>query len=211
MRRSILVLLWVPLILLIASCGGGGGSTSAPSSKVASTSPDAVFIGSSDTLYWNLSTSFPDKKYVNKGWSGDTSAKMLARFQTDVVSLHPTLVHIWGGNNDIEQNLSMTELQNNIDGMVKQARAAGIRPVLATLIPQRGASATNNPAIVSFNTWLQQYGTNNNVPVADYYTAVVDPTNGTLRADLTQDDTHLNAAGYVIITPYCTAKLAAAQ
>jgi lysophospholipase L1-like esterase len=58
---------------------------------------------------------FPGKNYVNKGYSGDTSADMLARFQKDVVSNHTRVVQIWSGKNDIENSLLMRDLQKNIE------------------------------------------------------------------------------------------------
>ena len=52
--------------------------------------PRVVFIGDDTTLNW-----FPQSAlWINKGVAGDTSGKMLARFQTDVIDLHPNVVHI---------------------------------------------------------------------------------------------------------------------
>jgi hypothetical protein len=60
----------------------------------------------------------------------------LARFQTDVIALHPAIVHIMVGA--IDSNLSDSEsvpytglsFAANLAGMVKQARAANIKVVL---------------------------------------------------------------------------------
>jgi len=44
-----------------------------------------VFMGDSITIGWNLSTYFPDKPYVNRGISGQTTPQMLVRMYPDVI------------------------------------------------------------------------------------------------------------------------------
>jgi hypothetical protein len=41
-----------------------------------------VFMGDSITDGWPLDTSFPDKPYINRGISGQTTAQMLVRFSS---------------------------------------------------------------------------------------------------------------------------------
>jgi hypothetical protein len=54
-----------------------------------------VFFGSSTTDNWGRkfdSIFFPEKSYINRGISGETSAQMLLRFQQDIVALKPSAV-----------------------------------------------------------------------------------------------------------------------
>ena len=44
---------------------------------------------------------FPGKPYVNRGITRQTSAQMLVRFRQDVIGLHPEVVIIEAGSNDI--------------------------------------------------------------------------------------------------------------
>lgn len=69
-------------------------------------------------------------KIVNKGISGDTTAGMLARFQTMVVDLKPSHVIIFGGTNDISLGLKNNVILSNIVAMVKLALYHNIKPII---------------------------------------------------------------------------------
>ena len=68
--------------------------------------PKVVFMGNSITDFWakNFPGFFYENKYIGRGISGQTTEQMLARFQQDVVELHPKIVVILAGINDIAQN-----------------------------------------------------------------------------------------------------------
>lgn len=63
-----------------------------------------VFFGDSITDSWKLDDYFPGKLYVNRGIGGQTTPQMLVRFRQDVTDLHPKLVLILAGTNDIAGN-----------------------------------------------------------------------------------------------------------
>ena len=63
-----------------------------------------VFFGDSITDIWKLADSFPGKPYVNRGIGGQTTPQMLVRFRQDVIDLHPKVVVILAGTNDIAGN-----------------------------------------------------------------------------------------------------------
>jgi hypothetical protein len=60
-----------------------------------------VFMGDSITQGWRLDTSFPNKPYINRGISGQTSPQMVLRFRQDVIDLKPKVVVILAGTNDV--------------------------------------------------------------------------------------------------------------
>src|SRR5260370_5920342 len=62
-----------------------------------------VFLGDSITEYWKLPNYFPGKPYINRGVDGQTTPEMLVRFRQDVIHLHPKVVVILAGNNDISR------------------------------------------------------------------------------------------------------------
>ena len=61
-----------------------------------------VFFGDSITDIWHLDEYFPGKPYINRGIGGQTTPQMLVRFRQDVIDLHPKIVIILAGTNDIE-------------------------------------------------------------------------------------------------------------
>src|SRR6516162_5672242 len=60
-----------------------------------------VFLGDSITDYWKLSDYFPGKPYINRGVDGQTTPEMLVRFRQDVIALHPQVLVVLAGTNDI--------------------------------------------------------------------------------------------------------------
>jgi lysophospholipase L1-like esterase len=205
------------LCSLLIACGGAGNQPT-PQTATASTIQTAtppkqlntvVFLGDSLTLMWDLPTYFPGQQYTSKGIGGNTTGQMLARFDTDVVALHPDAVMIWGGTNNI--SIGPIELvEEDLQAMYEKARAAGIVPIACTVTPRRLNLASSNPYIVQVNTWIRGYGAAHGITVADYYPVVVD-SNGELRSDFALDGVHFNAAGYSAISPVAAQAIGAAR
>jgi hypothetical protein len=103
-------------------------------------------------------------------YPGELSSDAAARFQADVVSLHPAIVHILVGSVDAaisDDATGPTVVSNfigNIMEMVQQAKAANIKVILATT-PAGGPS---NFGIIQMNAFLESYGAANNIPVINY-------------------------------------------
>jgi hypothetical protein len=97
--------------------------------------PKVVFIGDETTSYWPMAD---HPNWINKGVPGNTTDQMLARFQTDVIDLHPDVVHIMGGTYDAIDETWPSGSQcgpdacENIDTMTQMARDAGIQVVVGT-------------------------------------------------------------------------------
>ena len=72
---------------------------------------------------------------------------MLLRFFQDVIELHPRMVHIMAGTNDIAGNMgpgTAQDFKNNIMAMVDLAHAHRIQVVLASIL-RRAASPGSRP------------------------------------------------------------------
>src|SRR5262249_1905727 len=75
-----------------------------------------VFMGDSITDVWKLTDYFPNKPYINRGISGQTTPQMLIRFRPDVIALKPKVVVILAGTNDIAGNtgqMTLEMIENN--------------------------------------------------------------------------------------------------
>jgi lysophospholipase L1-like esterase len=81
-----------------------------------------------------------------------------------------------------------------------------------TAAPERGGGPINQtrqrpPAdILKLNVWLKSYARESGAGFADYHAATVGP-DGLLRAELTGDGLHPNAAGYKLLQPVIAAAL----
>jgi lysophospholipase L1-like esterase len=97
-----------------------------------------VFMGDSITDGWRLTDYFPDKPYVNRGISGQTTPQMVVRMYPDVVDLKPAAVVILAGTNDIARNTGPETaeiIEDNFMAMTDIARSNGIKVVLCSVMP----------------------------------------------------------------------------
>jgi lysophospholipase L1-like esterase len=183
-----------------------------------------VFMGDSITDGWGRSNNpaimspfFPGKPYVNRGISGQTTAQMLLRFYPDVIALKPKVVVFLAGTNDLAGNLgpvTMESIENNLAAMADIARANGIKVVLGSVMPvcdyHRPQTAQRPPEkIKALNEWLKATAAGRHYVYLDYYSAMLDDK-GMLRAELTLDGLHPNAAGYQIMAPLAEKAIAQA-
>jgi lysophospholipase L1-like esterase len=171
--------------------------------RSAPVSPLVIFIGDSITENWGLADpQLFDHGVLNRGISGQTSEQILVRFRTDVVALHPRIVHIMAGTNDIAGNTGPTSAENfknNILSMIEIARANQIEVVLCSIPPTAAFNwrpqVDPKPWIRQLNTWLRSYAAQSHLKFVDYYPLLAGPS-AEFRADLSNDGVHPNRIGY---------------
>ena len=168
-----------------------------------------VFMGNSITEGWAISFAelFPGKPYIGRGISGQTTPQMLLRFRQDVIALHPSVVVILGGTNDIAGNTGPSTLEmieDNLASMAELAKANGIRVVLGSVLPvfdypwRKGLEPAAK--IVALNAWIKDYAAKNGAVYADFHSAMADERQG-MKSELSPDGVHPNAAGFAIMSP----------
>ena len=169
--------------------------------------PRVVFMGDSITEGWvGKMPQFFVPGRVGRGISGQTTSQMLLRFRQDVIDLHPAVVQIMAGTNDIAGNTGPTtdaQVQANIMSMVELAQAHGIRVILASIPPadhfEWKPGLKPAPRIAAMNAWLKDYAKRVGATYADYWSALhvgdaLNPAFGT-------DGVHPNEAGYAAMAP----------
>ncbi|MGH8253521.1 MAG: SGNH/GDSL hydrolase family protein [Steroidobacteraceae bacterium] len=169
----------------------------------AATNKRVVFLGDSITDNWiNLDPGLFSGDRLDRGISGQTSGQMLLRFRADVLELHPAVVHILAGTNDVAGNTGATSLaiiEGNIASMAELARAHGVRVIIASILPvaQYGWQSRVQPidSIKALNDWLRAYAAREHHIYVDYY-AVLDDGHGGFKPALAYDGVHPNPAGY---------------
>lgn len=176
-----------------------------------------VFFGDSITDIWKLADYFPGKPYINRGIGGQTTPQMLVRFRQDVINLHPKVVIVLAGTNDIAGNtgpMRNEDIEANYATMAELAEVHGIHMVFASVLPvhnytekSKDLFAQRSPTrILALNEWLKDYCTRNDLVYLDYFNTVVDDK-GMLKKDLAEDGLHPNAAGYKIMAPLAEAAI----
>jgi lysophospholipase L1-like esterase len=170
-----------------------------------------VFLGDSITDYWKLADYFPGKPYINRGIDGQTTPQMLVRFRQDVIDLHPKVLVVLAGTNDIAGVTGPArneDIEANYASMAELARLRNIRVVFASVLPvhnytpeaKESFALRPRERILALNRWLREYCAKNGTVYLDYFSALVDEK-GLLKKELADDGLHPNAAGYKIMSP----------
>ncbi len=165
----------------------GGGSISVPPSTV---------------IYnWQNYCSLPIK---NLAKSGDTTEKMLNRFERDILPFNPEVLFIMAGVNDYRSDIVGWDSVTNLAAIRDKCEAYGIKPVFITPTP------LNPPLIDKVNfvhyppyDWQEQRKyicewIKEQEDFIDIENALSD-SNGFLRADLAIDGLHPDGEGKKII------------
>jgi lysophospholipase L1-like esterase len=176
-----------------------------------------VFIGDSITQGWfDMMPAFFTPGRLGRGIGGQTTPQMLLRFRQDVIDLHPQVVQIMAGTNDIAGNtgaMTPDQTKANVMSMAELARAHGIRVILASIppadrFPWRPGLDTA-PKIAALNGWMKDYAARTGATYADYWSVLHDGP--ALRAAMTYDGVHPNKAGYTAMAPVAEAAIRAAM
>lgn len=168
-----------------------------------------VLMGDSITEFWSQLQPefFTNTSYINRGISGQTTPQMLIRFRPDVLNLHPDVVVILAGVNDIAGNTGPTTndtIFGNIISMVELAKANAINVILCSVLPANNFYWRPNgkaaETIIQLNQLIQSYAKEHDIPYVDYHSAMADAKNG-LPKEFSEDSVHPNLKGYQTMQP----------
>ncbi len=178
-----------------------------------------VFMGNSITEGWinRVPSFFEGRNFINRGIGGQTTPQMLLRFRQDVINLHPKVVVILAGTNDIAGNTGPSTLEmieDNIRSMTELAHANGIEVVLCSVLPAyeypwRKEVENVAEKIIELNNRIQKYAQTSGSVYCDYFSEMADERNG-LPPTLSGDEVHPNSDGYAIMAPIAERAIAQA-
>jgi hypothetical protein len=156
-------------------------------SAVHAQTPKVVFTGDGFTYLWQQTSQFTaNKNWIGAGINvgccyGEGSKNVSDAFQTNVINQHPAFVHIVTGGSDasdardaIPYGATWQQYAHAIMNMVGMAQKANIKVILGTLPTDTGAEPKGEDAwsTQDFNSWLENYGLTNNIPVVNYHDAL---------------------------------------
>ena len=183
--------------------------------------PRVVLMGDSITEIWpdNRPSFFDGTGYVGRGISGQVSAQMLVRFRQDVIDLHPAVVVINAGTNDVAENQGPYDeafTLGTIISMTELARTNGIAVVLTSVLPAAGfrwrpAITDAADKIAALNARIRAYAAEQGIPYVDYYASmVVDDPSRALDPAYSKDGVHPVSAGFAVMEPLVVEAIAEA-
>lgn len=174
--------------------------------------PRVILMGDSITEGWpeKHPAFFEQTGYIGRGISGQVSAQMLVRFRQDVIDLHPAVVVINAGTNDVAENQGPYDEDftlGNIISMTELAQANDIAVVLTSVLPAaafrwRPAITDGADKIAALNKRIRAYAKKQGIPYVDYYTSlVVSDSSRALNPAYSNDGVHPLAEGYAVMEP----------
>ena len=219
--RRVCATLLVAVCLMLAAVPGqaqdwGGlqrfAAANAELSPAVEGKPRVVLLGDSITEIWpdRHPSFFEETGYIGRGISGQVSAQMLVRFRQDVIGLHPAVVVINAGTNDVAENQGPYNEDftfGNIVSMTELAQANGIAVVLTSVLPAaafrwRPAITDAAEKIAALNARIRAYAEIQGIPYVDYYSSlVVEDSSRALNPAYSNDGVHPVADGYVVMEP----------
>jgi lysophospholipase L1-like esterase len=176
--------------------------------------PLLVFFGDSRALMWGRPAA-AGYAVVNRGIGFQTTAQVLARVDRDVVDLHPDVVVLEAGVNDLKAIADFPErraeivadCEANIRRIVDACRHAGATVVLTSVFELGDVSLWKRPfwsndvaaAVNEVNAYLPTLASDG-VLVYDANVAL-DDGHGHVRRPYQFDYLHLSPEGYAALTP----------
>lgn len=170
-----------------------------------------VLIGDSITELFNhteLFQKYTEKtglKVYNRGISGDTSDRLIERFENSVLNLQPRNAVLLIGINDLNAGADISFITDNIEKMINflQEGCSGVNIILQAVYPinkkiNKGMR-TNNKTILLLNTYLKRLAERKNIHFIDFTNSLSDE-NGNFNSRYTYDGLHPNAYAYEIIS-----------
>jgi lysophospholipase L1-like esterase len=134
-------------------------------------------------------------RFRNCGVYGERTDEIAARFERCAAGTHVLVVQ--GGINDIAQGRDVEPAAENLRGLVRRGKEAGLRVALANVLPwNRGWPRTEAP-IRRLNGLIEEVAAAEDVPVLDFHSTLEDPEEpGRMRAEWTDDGDHPSIEGY---------------
>jgi uncharacterized SAM-binding protein YcdF (DUF218 family)/lysophospholipase L1-like esterase len=193
-----------------------------------------VLLGASYAAGWEVGQ-VNGVAVINRGVAGQQSFELLERFERDVVSHQPRAVILWGFINDIFRapaggiEPTLERIRDSYTQMIKQARANGIEPILATEVtarPRDGSMMEKlaglvgtlrgrpsyqdqvNRHVLVINEWLTGLAAREGLLIMPFQTILADDGGRRRRQFAQPDGSHITAAGYDVLTAYATPVLA---
>jgi lysophospholipase L1-like esterase len=180
--------------------------------KTAANPIRVVFFGDSRALGWTPSD-INGYEFINRGISSQTSIQILQRFNNHINPLHPDVIVIQLGINDLKtiglfperKQSIIANCKANIARIVKESRNLGAVVIVSTVFPAGEVPLERKPfwsdeinqAVKEVNTYISTLTTDKIIKF-DAFSLLADER-GLMRREYRMDELHLNEQGYKII------------
>jgi lysophospholipase L1-like esterase len=175
--------------------------------------PVLLFFGDSRALMWTPPSNMPDWTIVDRGVGYQTTAQILLRFDADVPRLHPSVIVLEAGVNDLKGIASFPDrraeivatCEQNLARLVARSRELGATVILTTVFAMGDVSLARKPlwsddiavAIREVNVEVRKMAADKVIVLdAD---PVLDDERDKVRPPFQHDFIHVSPAGYAAL------------
>ncbi len=165
---------------------------------------DVVMVGDSITAGGRWASRFPDVTIVNRGISGDTGLKILARME-GILATRPKTALVMFGINDIYNGVPVERILQRYDQIISILQGQKIKVVIQSTLACSGhVCGEKLNKVYALNTGLSKMAKSRRLKYVDINKGLSD-RNG-LRRDFSSDGIHLNKSGnatwYAMLRPH---------
>lgn len=138
-------------------------------------------------------------KVYNRGISGDTSNRLLERFEDNVLSLSPKNLVLMIGTNDLSLKADVSYVADNIDKMIALSKNNNpdMNIILQSVYPVVHTNKKKNKKITELNLLIKVIADKYDITYLDIHSLLLDDKNG-LNPEYTYDGLHPNVFGFDI-------------
>jgi lysophospholipase L1-like esterase len=157
-------------------------------------SANIVMLGDSITASGDWVKLLKQPNILNLGIGGDSSAGVLNRLN-QIIARKPRTVFLMIGINDLFNDIPLDLIERHIQLIASQLVKNGIKPIIQSTLFVQGNSDLN-AKIRALDDNLRQWCAERKINFVDLNEVL--SSNGSLRADVSDDGVHLNNNGYVL-------------
>lgn len=184
-------------------------TNSLPDGVPTASTATVVFFGDSRAEMWPTPVNLKGFSFANRGINTQTSAQVLGRFDNHVVPLHPDIIIVQVGINDLktiplfpEQKAAIiANCKANIQQIVARSVNSGATVILTTIFPIGPVPLARQPfwspdiaqAVSDVNAYLYSLKAKD-VLILDAYSLLAHK--GRVQSKYVRDTLHLNERGY---------------
>jgi len=163
-------------------------------------------VTTTDTFAYKISVAngYAPADIINAGVNSDTSSGMLARLNTDVIALTPSVCVLECGLNDWQDGVAVSSYRSNVSSIFLALKSASIKPVGLSKM-ERGSTAdfaNYQPYLQAFENECAVQGVNCVDLYREECASYLYLSNTAFYANYV-DAVHLTVAGHQFVTDLC--------
>jgi lysophospholipase L1-like esterase len=172
--------------------------------------PVIVFFGDSRAAQWTTPSQVQNVTFINRGIGNQTTAQILQRFPVHVAPLHPQIIVIQAGINDLKtiplfpekKEIIIDNCKANLKKIIELSLTTEAKVIVTTIFPLGKLPIERRPfwsedvkfAIDDVNSFIKTLASDQTI-IFDTSKVLAD-SNDIVYSQYSQDFLHLNPAGY---------------